>query len=322
MDMPMREFPFQELAPQDKKFRDLYPRYRVWQERSELLREADVAKMANDLLSGSAGKAVPQRVRQQVLGQSLEGRTIRMLSMGNGERRIFMWTQMHGDESTHTSVVLAVLNTLVELGNQAFDGANFLGDCTLHVIPMLNPDGAERQTRENAQGIDINRDAVELNTREGRILHDTVLKLKPHFGFNLHNQRADKTVTGTGKIAVLSVLAPPLDYDDSDSPSVIRARQLAIEMFAVGERLLPGHSTRYEAGYMPTAFGEWVQAQGASTMLLEAGGWPEGQENGRDELHYVTLMNALRSIHQQAFAEIDSTRYAKLPLNKIVPSKK
>lgn len=315
----MREFPFQDLASQDKTFRGLYPKYKIEQERSDLLREADVAQISNDLVAESAGKDVPQRVRQQILGKSFEGRTIRLLSMGTGETRIFMWTQMHGDESTHTSVVLALLRTLVNLGNQAFGGEDFLGNCTLHVLPMLNPDGAARQTRENAQEIDINRDAVELNTPEGRILREVVLKLNPNFGFNLHNQRADKTVTDTGKIAVLSVLAPPLDYDDTDSPGVIRARQLAIEMFGVGQRLIPGHSTRYEAGYMPTAFGEWVQAQGASTMLLEAGGWPKDEPLWRDELHYVTLMTALGSIHRQAFAQIDSTRYKSLPLNKIVP---
>ncbi|MCO6044796.1 hypothetical protein NG895_12865 [Aeoliella sp. ICT_H6.2] len=314
----MREFPFEELVSKDKSFRQLYAEYKIDQERSELLREADVAAATQTLLSESAGKEVPQRLRQKILGKSFEGRTIRLVSIGTGERSIFMWTQMHGDESTHTSVVLSILNTLVNLGNEAFGGADFLGDCTLHVLPMLNPDGAARQTRENAQGVDINRDAVELNTPEGRILREVVLQLEPQYGFNLHNQRADKTVTDTGKIAVLSVLAPPLDYDDTDSPSVIRARQLAIEMFAVGQRLLPGHSTRYEAGYMPTAFGEWVQAQGASTMLLEAGGWPKDQPVWRDELHYVTLMTALRSIHQQAFSEIESTQYKSLPLNKIV----
>ena len=35
------------------------------------------------------------------------------------------------------------------------------------MVPMLNPDGAERFQRRNAQGIDINRDALLLQSPEG-----------------------------------------------------------------------------------------------------------------------------------------------------------
>ena len=45
-----------------------------------------------------------------------------------------------------------------------------LSSLTLHFVPMLNPDGAERFQRRNAQGIDINRDALRLQTPEGRAL--------------------------------------------------------------------------------------------------------------------------------------------------------
>ena len=38
------------------------------------------------------------------------------------------------------------------------------------MVPMLNPDGAERYARRNAQAIDINRDALQLATPEGRLL--------------------------------------------------------------------------------------------------------------------------------------------------------
>ena len=34
-----------------------------------------------------------------------------------------------------------------------------LDNLTIHVVPMLNPDGAERYQRRNVQDIDINRDA-------------------------------------------------------------------------------------------------------------------------------------------------------------------
>ena len=45
--------------------------------------------------------------------------------------------------------------------------ARLLEALTIHLVPMLNPDGARRFQRRNAQGIDINRDALLLQTPEG-----------------------------------------------------------------------------------------------------------------------------------------------------------
>ena len=56
---------------------------------------------------------------------------------------------------------------------------------TVHMIPMLNPDGAERFQRRNAQGIDVNRDARRLQTPEGRLLKAVRDEIEPDFGFNL-----------------------------------------------------------------------------------------------------------------------------------------
>ena len=43
-----------------------------------------------------------------------------------------------------------------------------LSSLTLYIVPMLNPDGAARFQRRNAQQIDVNRDALSLQTPEGR----------------------------------------------------------------------------------------------------------------------------------------------------------
>ena len=49
---------------------------------------------------------------------------------------------------------------------------------------MLNPDGAERFQRRNAQSIDINRDALRLQTPEGRTLKAVRDRFQPRIGFN------------------------------------------------------------------------------------------------------------------------------------------
>ena len=312
----MREYPFEDLRPTDELLRRLHHQYRISPADTRTLRHADVQRSLQTLEESSRSGEGKHPLKLREVGSSLEGRALRVASLGSGPRSVFLWSQMHSDESTHTGVLLDILNTFVGGEQWTIDGCALLELCTLHMLPMLNPDGAEKQTRKNAQGIDINRDAVDLATPEGRVLRSVVNELRPQYGFNLHNQRADKVVADSGKVAVLSILAPPIDQADSVTPGVVRARQLALEMFAVATRQMPGHASRYEAGYMPTAFGEWVQTRGASTSLLEAGGWPEDRDPaGLVELHYIALMTALLAIARDQLQEVDATRYETLPLN-------
>ena len=65
---------------------------------------------------------------------------------------------MHGNESTTTKAVIDLVNLLIK--NYDSDSVtNLLNRCTLHIIPMLNPDGADAYTRVNANSVDLNRDA-------------------------------------------------------------------------------------------------------------------------------------------------------------------
>ena len=48
------------------------------------------------------------RVRKA--GESAEGREIFLISIGSGERKIFLWSQMHGDEPTATMAIFDIFN--------------------------------------------------------------------------------------------------------------------------------------------------------------------------------------------------------------------
>ncbi|MDZ7613028.1 MAG: M14 family zinc carboxypeptidase [Flavobacteriaceae bacterium] len=97
------------------------------------------------------------------LGTSIEGRSISMISLGTGKVTVLLWSQMHGDESTATMAIFDLMNYFKS-------NKTLLNKVNLHFIPMLNPDGAEQFNRRNAIGIDINRDAVRLQSPESRIL--------------------------------------------------------------------------------------------------------------------------------------------------------
>ncbi|MGI9455924.1 MAG: M14 family zinc carboxypeptidase [Aeoliella sp.] len=311
----MRTYPFDELRPTDKLLRALHQQYRVSPSDTSTLRHADVARTLAGLETQSKAVDEGNRLKLRSVGESFEGRTLQLASIGRGPIEVLMWTQMHGDEATHTAVVLDLLSALVASPNAELAGCKLLDKSTLHILPMLNPDGAERQTRRSAEEIDINRDAVDLATPEARVLHQVVRDVRPAFAFNLHNQRATTPVADTGRVATVSVMAPPIDSDGTTPPSVVRAKQLALEMFATAERLLPGHATKYNADYMPTAFGEWVQTRGVTTVLLEAGGWPDETAETMVELHFVVLASALRAIADDLVEQIDASRYEQLPLN-------
>ena len=99
-----------------------------------------------------------------MLGTSVEGRAIHHLTVGRGAKAVLLWSQMHGDEPTATSALFDLCQWLVTHRQEPVV-ARLLDSLTLHIVPMLNPDGAERFQRRNAQGIDINRDALLLCRR-------------------------------------------------------------------------------------------------------------------------------------------------------------
>ncbi len=284
-----------------------YPRYRVSPTQSSDLRHADITRQIETWAT-----AKPQAIRVQALGKSVEGRPISLLTLGSGPHSVFAWSQMHGDEPTHTAALLDLVNFLLEAPEHPTASA-ILSGCTLNLTVMLNPDGAERWTRRNAQDLDINRDARHLQTPEGRILHAAVESLRPEFALNLHNQRPRTTVNNTQQVASYSLLVPPIDAVESKTENVLRAESLAGYVAKAVAPHCPGPVSRYNADFMPRCFGEWVQQQGASTITIEAGGWSTVSSEPLVHLHFFGLVTCLEAIATNAFAEFPTSVYEALP---------
>lgn len=87
--------------------------------------------------------------------------------------RIYLSAGMHGDEPAPPRALLQ----LIELG--VFDRrANWF------LCPLLNPAGLARGTRENAEGLDLNRDYKALRSHEIRA-HTAWLRHQPNFDLTL-----------------------------------------------------------------------------------------------------------------------------------------
>lgn len=88
---------------------------------------------------------------------------------GGPRPRIYLSSGIHGDEPAGPLALLSMIE----------DG-ELNGRATWFVCPLLNPDGVARGTRENASGIDLNRDYRHLASPEIRS-HVHWLQRQPNF---------------------------------------------------------------------------------------------------------------------------------------------
>ena len=258
------------------------------------------------------------RVELTRLGESVEGRAINAVTLGSGPTTVLLWSQMHGNESA-ASMSLADLIHWFATSPDADSLRRTLADrLTITMIPMLNPDGAERFIRENAVGIDINRDARRTATPEGLILRGVRDSIEADFGFNLHDQ-GTRTAGEDGALVAIALLAPAADSARSWGPVRQRARKVSA---VIVESLTPdlgSRMARYDDEFAPRAFGDNMQAWGTSTVLIESGivvDDPQKQELRK--LNVVALLSALHAIATGRYEGFSTTAYDELPMNNSV----
>jgi len=236
-----------------------------------LIRHADVESRLKEVRA-----AAPDLFRLEEIGKSVEGRSINHIWFGRGAFHVLLWSQMHGDEPTATSALFDVFEQFRRHRDEpAF--AFILDSLTIHAVPMLNPDGAERFQRRNAQGIDINRDALRLQTPEGRALKALRDRLNAPVGFNLHNQGWRTSAGKTGQPAAISLLSVAFDEARTESPGRILTKQLCALIRDALEPLAPGRIARYDDEFEVRAFGDNLTRWGTSVVLIETGPWPAAE---------------------------------------------
>ncbi len=264
----------------------------------------------------AATRSAPDLFQAEVIGSSVEGRSINHLWFGRGPLHVLLWSQMHGDEPTATVALFDVLN-YIQANRGAPHVARMLDRLTLHVVPMLNPDGAEKPQRRNAQGIDINRDALMLQTPEGRALKALRDRVNPPIGFNLHNQDWRTSVGKTGKPAAMSLLAVSFDQARNDNPGRIRAKKVAGIIRDAVEPLAPGMIGRYDDEFEVRAFGDNLTKWGTSVVLIETGPYPgPDPDRAQVRMNFVALLSALDALASGQVDRVDPARYETLPFNE------
>jgi hypothetical protein len=260
--------------------------------------------------------AAPDLFRLEQIGRSVEGRALYQLAFGRGPVRVLLWSQMHGDEPTATAALLD-LYEYVRRHRRDPAVVRLLERLSVHTVPMLNPDGAERFERRNAQGLDINRDALLLQTPEGRALKALGDRLEPTVAFNLHDQNWRTSVGRPPQPAAVSLLAVASDEARRDHPGRILAKKIAALIRDALEPFAAGRIGRYDDTFEPRAFGETFARQGTSVVLIETGVWSvEGSDAPLVRLNFIALLAALDALASGRVQEADPSRYETLPDNE------
>ena len=276
-----------------------------------LVTHDDVVAAAARAVDADAG-----RVAREVVGRSVEGRDLLHLTVGRGPTHVLLWSQMHGDEPSATPAIFDLLEWIRrERGTAAVQRLE--DRLTVHLVPMLNPDGAQRYTRRNAQGIDINRDALHLQTPEGRALKALRDRLQPVLGFNLHNQNGQTSAGSPPKPATISLLAVAHDAARSDSPRRTLAKQTAALVREALEPLIPGQVGRYSDEFEVRAFGDNLGRWGTAVVLIESGPLSGADaDQALVRLNFVALVTALDGLASGRTAAHPTAAYDTLPVNE------
>jgi len=145
-----------------------------------------------------------ERPQWQVVGQSVDGRPLRILRVGHGPRRVLWVGGIHGDEREGR-----IATDELPRAFAAIPGA--WEAVTLTILEDANPDGSALNTRGNRNGVDLNRNYPAknylpgdgrgerpLDQPEAKLLHDLVLEVQPHLVLVAHAWRKDHFINWDG----------------------------------------------------------------------------------------------------------------------------
>lgn len=131
-----------------------------------------------------------EHVAVERVGSSVQDRPLRLVRVAApGSTRVprntalFVCSQ-HGDEPAGREACLTTIRDLAYTEDP--DMLRFLRATNVLFLPNANPDGHRANTRENADGVDINRDHIALATPEARAVNQVIREHRPDVVQDLH----------------------------------------------------------------------------------------------------------------------------------------
>ena len=247
-----------------------------------------------------------------VAGKSVLQKNIYRVDFGTGNFKILLWSQMHGNETTTTKSVFNFLEKL-----SATKNTEWLHFFSFTFLPILNPDGAEAFTRVNANGIDLNRDSVDLSQPESQLLRSVFNEVKPNLALNMHDQRSIFSAGSNPNPATLSFLAPAFN----ETCDINEVRTFAMQLIANMNDVLKNHSPenigRFDDSFNINCIGDQFTHLNVPTILFEAGFESNDyQRKKAEKLVDISLETLLNSIISQEYKKFSVEDYLQIPENE------
>jgi hypothetical protein len=223
---------------------------------------------ANEVAFLKKVDAASQRVEMDVIGETRGGKPLHLVRIGfpkpasrgkalKQPTTLFVCSQ-HGNEPAGREACL------IRLRDLAFtDDAELLAQLrsqTILFVPSANPDGRDANTRENSDGIDINRDHLNLESAEGQAMASVVRDWQPEAVVDLHEYGPSIPVLYDDEVLVLWPRNLNVDTAIHD-----QAKELALDYITADEEA---------AGYATDEYGQYEVAD--NDIHQSAGDGDEG----------------------------------------------
>lgn len=246
-------------------------------------------------------------------GYSVQNKKIKAIQFGEGAIKILVWSQMHGNESSTTKGLIDYLNYL-NCNEKEFD--NISKSFTFYILPLLNPDGAEAYTRENANGVDLNRDAFACTQPESQVLRTSLETLNPNFCFNLHDQRSIFGLLESQKPATMSFLAASYNVERTFNAVRESAAAVIVGINAELQKYIPHQVGRFDDSFNINCTGDYFTNRGYATILFEAGHYTN--DYNREEVRkfvFIALKAAISFVNENDIVSNDLQNYLNIYQN-------
>jgi hypothetical protein len=128
-------------------------------------------------------------VTMDTLGYSVEGRMIPYLKISRGDFGadrlnkliVLVFAQQHGNEPSGKEALLSLARDITRGGH-----GDLLDHLDVLLVPQVNPDGAERHVRFNADSVDLNRSHLILDAPEIIALRELFYRWEPYVTLDVH----------------------------------------------------------------------------------------------------------------------------------------
>jgi hypothetical protein len=186
------------------------------------------------------------------------------------------------------------------------------------MLPMLNPDGAALYTRENANLIDLNRDAQDLSQPESKVLRKTFDDFQPDYCYNLHDQRTIYGTEGFHQPASVSFLAP--SYNTACEINEVRSKAISVivAMNNVLQNYIPNQVGRFDDSFNINCVGDTFQNLNVPTILIEAGHFPNDYERELTrKFIFIGMVAGFQFLESTANNLNNIEEYLQIPQNSV-----